>query len=170
MSAATGSHTTQHTSKIAWGWWILFFLGLFVAIVSIIVWMGATNAADGDPLLENPGALVLALISGVTSIAALVIPKLSAIGNNTAQTAQHVVNSHTERNMRDDIDELKRGVDSLIILAKSQGQRLSDQSRDILGIRQELGQIRQTERDQWEAIEDTDRKIRGNRRGERNTK
>lgn len=161
----TGSHPT-HKTKIRWWWWALFLGGLLVSMASAIIWVGSLNTADGDPLLENPGALLSTLIGGVTSIVGIIVGKLNAIGGDTAQTKNHVVNSHGDIILRDDLDEIKSDMKRVLHIQATQGVDLSDMRRDMLGVREELSQIRKTEREQWDAIEETASKVRGNR-GER---
>lgn len=152
-STTTGSHQTQHSNRIWPGWWVLAGIGalIAVAIVGVALWASARSGREIDP-----NQILLALIALIGSLGALIVPKLNAVGKNTSQTAEHVVNSHTQKNLRDDIDELLR-----IVRLLQQGQQY--QGRDIVGLREEIGQLRQSERAQWDAIESTDRRRRQNK-------
>lgn len=148
----TGAHQT-HTSKIRWWWWVLSGSLAFVGFVALVLWLSATNNPQGKPWLENPTSLVIALLALVGSLISVLVPKLSRINTNSAQTAQHVVNSHSGRILRDDIDQIKTMLGHVADTQLHQG-------RDILGMREELGQIRGAQREQWQAIEDTNSKLR----------
>lgn len=148
----TTTHTTAHSSKISWVWWVFAGVGLIVTVGIVGVALFVSLRSD-RPL--DPNQVMLALIALLGSLGALIVPKLNAVGKNTSQTAEHVVNSHTKTILRDDIDEIKRmGVSTAARMGQLE-QAMSHQSRDIIGIRQEIGQIRQIERDQWDAIEST---------------
>ena len=148
----TGSHQTQHSNRIGWGWWLAAGVGLLVAVAVVGV---ALTAALRSGREIDPNQIMLALIALLGSLGAVIIPKLNAVGKNTSQTAEHVVNSHSQKNLRDDIDEIKRIVKATDSRLAGVEQMQGYQARDILGIRQEIGQIRQGERDQWDAIENT---------------
>ncbi|KYJ99334.1 hypothetical protein [Microbacterium sp. CH1] len=64
--------------------------------------------------------------------------------------------------LRDDIDEIRRSVKATDSRLYGVEQTQNFQARDILGIREEIGQIRTSERDQWDAIETTADKRRQN--------
>lgn len=157
-TTATGSHHAAHSSRIGWGWWLTAIVGITVAVAVVGVALFASLRSGRE---IDPNQVMLALIALLGSLGAVIIPKLNAVGKNTSQTAEHVANSHTT-NLRDDIDEIKRIVKATDsrIYGVEQTQRF--QARDILGIRQEIGQIRETERDQWDAIENTASRNRHN--------
>lgn len=152
---------TSHPSsrrRSLW-WWVLFAVGVALVLFGMVAWLGGQIAPDGESYLRDPDAIILAIIGGLVSFGSLLAPKLQKIETQTSATRNHVVNSH-ERNLRDDIDEL---------LAHSRHhsakfQRIEDvlanQGKDIFGIREEIGQLRRTEREQWEAIEKTGAKRR----------
>lgn len=152
----TGSHPTQHSNKIWVGWRVLAGIGGGVA-VAIVVAALVASLRSGHEI--DSTAVMLALIALLSGIAALVVPKLNAVGKNTSQTAEHVANSHTT-NLRDDIDEIKRISLATAARMGQLEQTMSYQAQDMLGIRQEIGSLRKTERDQWDAIENTDRRQR----------
>lgn len=147
----TSTHQTQHSNRIARVWWVVAAIGggSAVAIVTVALVASLRSGREIDP-----NQIMLALIALLGSLGALIVPKLNAVGRNTSQTAEHVANSHTT-NLRDDIDEIKRIVKATDSRLYGVEQMQSYQARDILGIRQEIGQIRQGERDQWDAIENT---------------
>lgn len=129
--------------------------GGLVAIISLVIWWGGSPAPDGTPWITDPDKIILAIVGGFVALVSPVIPILLGIWKDTAATTEHVVNSHSDAILRDDIDEL-------LTLARSTERRvgrlesISDQQgKDVLGIRDEIGQIRRTERDQWDAIERT---------------
>ena len=154
----TGTHHTQHSNKISWGWWVTAIVGLSVA-VAVAVALIASLRSERE---IDPNQVMLALIALLGSLGAVIIPKLNAVRKNTSQTAEHVVNSHSSTILRDDIDEIKRIVKATDSRLYGVEQTQNFQARDILGIRQEIGQIRQTERDQWDAIESTANRKRQN--------
>lgn len=151
----TGSHPTVHSNRIAWGWWLVAGVG---GAVTLAIVVGAVFGALRSGREIDPNTMFGALLTFLATIAALIVPKLNAVGKNTSQTAEHVVNSHSQTNLRDDIDVLKRGIERIAEVQEHQGS-------DIRGMRAEIGQIRKTERDQWDAIESTAGKLR--QRGDR---
>lgn len=158
-STTTGIHQTQHSNRIGWGWWVVAAIGGAVA-VAIVGAALIASLRSGHEI--DSTAVMLALIALLSGIAALVVPKLNAVGRNTSETAEHVSNSHST-NLRDDIDEIKRISLATAARMGQLEQTMSYQARDMLGIRDELGQIRKSERDQWDAIENTDRRQRQNK-------
>jgi len=156
---STATHPTQHTSKIGWGWWLAAIVGAAVAVAVVVVALVASLRSGRE---IDPNQVMLALIALLSSLGAVIIPKLNAVGKNTSQTAEHVVNSHSSRILRDDIDEIKRIVKATDSRLYGVEQTQNFQARDILGIRDEIGQIRKSERDQWDAIETTAGKRRQN--------
>jgi flagellar motor component MotA len=156
-SGVTGPHQTQHSNRIGWGWRVGAGVGLLVAVAVVVVSLIAALRSGRE---IDPNQIMLALIALLGSLGALIVPKLNAVGKNTSQTAEHVVNSHSQKNLRDDIDEIKRLSHATAARLTSIEAVQSHQSRDILGLRQEIGQIRQSERDQWDAIESTASKTR----------
>lgn len=158
-STATQSHPARHSSRIGWGWWLTAIVGLSVAVAVVAVALFASLRSGRE---IDPNQVILALIALLGSLGAVIIPKLNAVGKNTSQTAEHVVNSHSSTILRDDIDEIKRIVKATDSRLYGVEQTQNFQARDILGIRQEIGQIRQTERDQWDAIESTASRKRQN--------
>ncbi|MGO4488139.1 hypothetical protein [Microbacterium sp. 2RAF4] len=150
--AVAEGHQTTHSNRIGWGWWLTAIVGLSVAVAVVAVALIASLRSGRE---IDPNQVMLALIALLGSLGAVIIPKLNAVGKNTSQTAEHVVNSHSQKNLRDDIDEIKRIVKATESRMHGVEQSQNFQARDILGIRQEIGQIRQTERDQWDAIEST---------------
>lgn len=160
--STTGSHQTQHSNRIGWGWWLTAIVGLSVAVAVVAVALFASLHSGRE---IDPNQVMLALIALLSSLGAVIIPKLNSVGKNTSQTAEHVVNSHSSTILRDDIDdidEIKRIVTATDRRIYGVEQTQTHQALDILGIRQEIGQIRQTERDQWEAIESTASRKRQN--------
>lgn len=157
---AGGAHQIQHSSKIAWGWWLAATLGTAVAVAVVTVALIASLRSGRE---IDPNQVMLALIALLGSLGAVVIPKLNAVGKNTSQTAEHVVNSHSSTILRDDIDEIKRIVIATDSRLYGLERTQNFQARDILGIREEIGQIRRSERDQWDAIETTASKRRQNK-------
>ncbi|MFK4760289.1 hypothetical protein ACI3KS_05075 [Microbacterium sp. ZW T5_45] len=153
----TGTHQTQHSNRIARVWWVVAAIGggIAVAIVGVALVASLRSGREIDP-----NQIMLALIALLGSLGALIVPKLNAVGKNTSETAEHVVNSHTQKNLRDDIDEVLQIVKATATRMTGIEETQRFQSRDILGIRQEIGQIRQSEREQWDAIETTDRRTR----------
>ncbi|WP_126893391.1 hypothetical protein [Microbacterium sp. HSID17254] len=156
---ATGAHQTQHSSKIGWGWWLAATVGAAVAVAVVVVALVASLRSGRE---IDPNQVMLALIALLSSLGVVIIPKLNAVGKNTSQTAEHVVNSHSSTILRDDIDEIKRIVKATDSRLAGLEQTQNFQARDILGIREEIGQIRKSERDQWDAIETTAGKRRQN--------
>lgn len=134
-------------------WIILAVVFGIVFVFSLIIWLGSARTDDGDPIIQDAGPILTAVVSGLFALAAVIIPILLKIRSSTSKTEEHVVNSHGSTILRDDIDELKRGISSIITVQRQQG-------KDILGIRDELGSLRQTDRQQWEALEDTAAMIR----------
>lgn len=158
-STATENHHTAHSNRIGWGWWAVAIVGISIAVAVVGVALFASLRSGRE---IDPNQVMLALIALLGSLGAVIVPKLNAVGKNTSQTAEHVVNSHSEKNLRDDIDEIKRIVKATESRMQGVEQSQNYQARDILGIRQEIGQIRQIERDQWDAIEDTASRNRQN--------
>jgi len=156
---ATGNHHAAHSNRIGWGWWVVAIVGISVAVAVVGVALFASLRSGRE---IDPNQVMLALIALLGSLGAVIVPKLNAVGKNTSQTAEHVVNSHSQKNLRDDIDEIKRIVKATESRMHGVEQSQNYQARDILGIRQEIGQIRQTERDQWDAIESTANRKRQN--------
>ncbi|MBW9118895.1 hypothetical protein JNB63_02185 [Microbacterium trichothecenolyticum] len=151
MSAEGATPPRPRTPPI---WWVVFSVGLLVALAGAIVWLGATNAPSGDrPLIENPGGIIALLIGGVTSTAALIIPKLNTIRDATAATQHHVVNDHGDRVLRDDLDELLR-------IARSTEARVGAVENvqktlvsDIGGLREENRNDRRADADRFSLLE-----------------
>jgi len=158
-TTATGSHHAAHSNRIGWGWWLTAIVGITVAVAVVAVALFASLRSGRE---IDPNQVMLALIALLGSLGAVIIPKLNAVGKNTSQTAEHVVNSHSSTILRDDIDEIKRIVTATDRRIYGVEQTQTHQAQDILGIRQEIGQIRQIERDQWNAIEDTASRNRQN--------
>ncbi|WP_455904733.1 hypothetical protein [Microbacterium sp.] len=156
---ATANHHTAHSNRIGWGWWVVAIVGISVAVAVVGVALFASLRSGRE---IDPNQVMLALIALLGSLGAVIVPKLNAVGKNTSQTAEHVVNSHSQKNLRDDIDEIKRIVKATDYRIYGVEQSQGFQARDILGIRQEIGQLRQTERDQWDAIESTANRKRQN--------
>lgn len=156
---ATGDHHTAHSNRIGWGWWVVAIVGILVAVAVVGVALFASLRSGRE---IDPNQVMLALIALLGSLGAVIVPKLNAVGKNTSQTAEHVVNSHSQKNLRDDIDEIKRIVQATDNRIYGVEQSQIFQARDILGIRQEIGQLRQIERDQWDAIENTANRERQN--------
>ena len=89
------------------------------------------------------------------TITSPLLPTLRSISKDTAATTHHVVNSHGDRVLRDDLDRVLSKLDDMSADVRDVRDTQRSQGRDILGLREEIGQIRQTERDQWAAIEET---------------
>lgn len=142
--------SSPHTprSRISPWWWVVSIVGGLVCVIALVVWLGGSPAPDGGPWLAEPDKIVLAIIAGFIGLASPVVPLLLGIRKDTAATTEHVVNSHGGTIMRDDLDEIKE-------IVKSVRAEQREQRRDIQGLRAEIGQIRQAERDQWDAIERT---------------
>ena len=145
-------------------WLVLAVILALFAVGSIIVWLGTQHSSDGSPLIQDAGGLLGAIVAALGAIAAAAIPTLRKIQASTQKTEEHVVNSHGATNLRDDIDDIKAGISAIAHAQEEQGKVQREQGKDILGLRQEIGQIRKTERDQWEAIEDTAASIRRRRK------
>lgn len=88
-------------------WWVLSGGGAFVAIIALVAWFGGNPAPDGTPWLDQPDAVILAIIGGVVTMLTPIIPALAGIRRETSATAHHVVNDHGNKNLREDIDEIK---------------------------------------------------------------
>lgn len=154
---AISGHHDRHSNRIGWGWWLGAGMGVLVTVAIVAVALFASLRSGRE---IDPNQIMLALIALLGSLGAVIIPKLNAVGKNTSQTAEHVVNSHSETILRDDIDEIKRIVKATDLRIYGVEQTQNFQARDILGIREEIGQIRKSERDQWDAIESTAGKSR----------
>ncbi|MDR7113876.1 hypothetical protein J2X03_003778 [Microbacterium trichothecenolyticum] len=128
-------------------WWVLFAVGLLVAAAGAVVWLGATNAPGGRPLIENPGGIIAVLVGGVLSLTAVIIPKLNSIRDATAATQHHVVNDHGDRVLRDDMDELLR-------IARSTERRVEAVEGAQRGLSADIGGLRQENRDDRRAESD----------------
>lgn len=80
--------------------WIVVVVGV-AGFIGAIIWLGATPAPripnGSRTLLENPGAIVVAIISAIAVLGAPVVAKLSAV-------QRQVQNSHSV-NLRDDLDD-----------------------------------------------------------------
>ena len=153
--------TATKTPRSPW-WWVLFASGALLVVIGLVAWLCGQIAPDGTTYLRDPDAIILAVIGGAASITALVIPKLKAIETQTCATTEHVVNSHGSRILREDIDELlaharhhSTRMKFMEDRQEQMAQRQEQQGRDMLGIRDEIGQLRRSEREQWDAIENT---------------
>lgn len=159
----TGGHSVYKARISPW-WWALAGAGALVMVVSLILWLGAAKNEAGKPWIDSPTPIVVAIIAGMSSIGAVVIPKLQAIGNNTSQTAEHVVNSHTGTILRDDVDKVLRKLDDLAGGMQQMQKVQGLQQQDMILFREELGQFRKSDHAQWAEIESTAGKLR--QRGE----
>jgi hypothetical protein len=140
--------------RISWWWWAASLAGGAVFLIGVVAWLGTLrDPSSGDPWLPVPILVALLGLGGV--IGSPLLGWLRQIGASTAATEEHVVNSHGGTIMRDDVDEIKDAVkDTVRRLARVEAAQ-EQQGKDILGMREEIGQIRRSERDQWEAIEQT---------------
>ncbi len=134
-------------------WWVASIVGLVVVLVGLVAWLAMLRTPTGERWLTEPVLIIVA--GGLVGVGSPVLGSILRISSSVAATEEHVVNSHSTRNLRDDIDEL-------LALARSTEQRVGSveqaqerHGRDILGIRDEIGQLRRTEREQWAAIEQT---------------
>ena len=135
--------------------WIVSSVGALVFVIGIIAWLGGMHDPHGNPWIDNPDAIIIALIGAVGIAIPPLVTNLRQIRRGVESTRDHVVNSHTDRNLRDDIDTILRKIDSLTGRVSDISELQRDQGKDIRGLREEVGQIRQIERDQWAAIETT---------------
>lgn len=144
---ATGGGSTPTRPRTPPIWWVVFAVGLLVAAVGAIVWLGATNAPAGRPLVENPGGIIVALIGGAVSLSALIVPKLNSIRDATAATQHHVVNDHGDRVLRDDLDKAIRLIEGVATQVAQVRKTQADHGRDIGGMRADVRQLREVDRD-----------------------
>lgn len=80
--------------------------------------------------------------------------KVNHMRSDTAATKEQVQNSH-KTNLRDDIDGMARDIRT-VLRGQGRHENLIDTlTKDVGGLRDEMGHIRQVEREQWKAIEDT---------------
>lgn len=91
-------------------------LGLVIFISGIVI-LGALNDADGDPLLQDPGAVIVAIIGATAVLLTPVIPWLlklernsEIIKENTIAAREQLENDHRDEqgnqiNMRYDLDQ-----------------------------------------------------------------
>ncbi|KQR97703.1 MAG: DUF2746 domain-containing protein [Microbacterium ginsengisoli] len=143
--------TAAPRTRMNRAWWVFSAAGVLTFVISGLILLGGTPAPDGQSWLRDPDSIILQIlvvVGAVTSVAAPAAGKLQRIGTGVEKTVDHVVNSHGGTILRDDIDELK----DLVRAVRSEQKQ---QRQDILGIREEIGQIRKSERDQWNAIETT---------------
>ncbi len=98
--------------------WVFLVLGL-IAMFGSIVWLGALDDNDGQPLIENPGAVLIAAFGLVSAVLSLVLPQV-------VQIKRHVENGHRDAEgkplaLRDDLDgkhvELLRDIQELTRIA-----------------------------------------------------
>lgn len=98
------------------------------------------------------------LVAGLGILVARTNARVKSVEQATTRTIEQVSNSHGT-NLRDDIDKINRnvtaGFESVDRTLKDHGNHLNNHSKDIRGMRDEIGQIRQVQRDQWAIIEDT---------------
>jgi len=137
-------------------WWIVSAAGVLTFLISGLILLGGTRAPDGESWLRDPDSIILQIlvvVGAIISVGAPAAGKLQRIGTGVEKTVDHVVNSHGGTILRDDIDELKD-------LVKAVRAEQKQQRDDIIGIREEIGQIRRSERDQWNAIENTANRTR----------
>lgn len=139
-------------------WWVLFGVGLIVAAVGAIVWLGATNGPGGRALVENPGGIIAVLVGGVLSVTAVIIPKLNSIRDATAATQHHVVNDHGDRVLRDDLDKAIRLIEGVSQQVTQVIRTQNEHGNDIGGMRAEVRQLRDVDRDNGRDIAE----VRGN--------
>lgn len=75
--------------------WVGLIVGL-LALVGGIIWLGATHDADGQDLIENPGAVLVAVLGTFTAA-------ISVLGPSLRRIDKQVSNTH-DINLRDDLD------------------------------------------------------------------
>lgn len=100
---------TAGTRRAGRGWWIVAAgLGIVVLFCVGIIWAGAMNDGDGNPLIENPGTVLVGLFSLIGGLGAALIakvtPPLKVITDN-------VQNDHKDEDgkpilLRDDQDRM----------------------------------------------------------------
>lgn len=98
------------------------------------------------------------LVAALGVLVARTNKRVKSVEEATTKTNEQVSNSHGT-NLRDDIDKISRnltaGFESVDRVLKDHGNRLDNHGKDIRGIRDEISQIRQVQRDQWNAIDVT---------------
>lgn len=88
-------------TPLAWAGVITSVVVLAVGVG--IVWVGTLNDADGDPLIADPGGVLIAIIGAISLVAAAAIPLLR-------QMLSHLENDHKDAEgkplgLRDDLDD-----------------------------------------------------------------
>lgn len=138
---------------------MVFAVGLLVAAAGATVWLGATDAPAGRPLVENPGGIIVGLIGGAVSLTALIIPRLNNIRDATAATQHHVVNDHGDRVLRDDLDRAIQLMEGVAKQVSQIRRTQTDHGRDIGGIRADVRQLRDVDRDNGRDIAEVRRTV-----------
>lgn len=131
-------------TPLAW----LVVVGGIVGFIVGVVWLGATPAPQASSsmrmLLENPGAIIVAIISAIAVLGTPVVAKLTAV-------QREVQNSH-KTNLRDDLDEkhddLLAQLGTVIASQATIIATQEDHGRDIGGLRGELRQLREVDTQQ----------------------
>lgn len=116
--------------------WAVVVVGVF-GFVGAVFWLAQTPAPEsGSALGDNPAAAIIAIASLLTAI-------FTPIVNNLVAVRKQVQNSH-ETNLRDDLDDKHDETSSLLrqILATQK-----EHGGAIVGIRQDLRQLRVVDRD-----------------------
>ena len=128
-------------------WWAAAGILAVVTISCLgIVWAGAANDGDGNPLIETPGAVIIGLLATVGSLGSAAIAKL---GPAVSAIKENVQNDHKKADgtplfLRDDLDDKH---DMLI-------SALMELRRDIGGLRQEARDDRRAAADRERATAD----------------
>ncbi|MDR2294674.1 MAG: hypothetical protein LBE05_05670 [Microbacterium sp.] len=86
-----------HRAKVT-VWWSAFGVCVLVVVICVgILIAGMILRDDGDPLIDDPGAVLVGFMAMVGAVLAFVAPKL--------ETIRHQVQNSHKTNLRDDLDD-----------------------------------------------------------------
>lgn len=145
-----------HTRKKnrAKGWWAAFASFAAVLLVcALIVFIAFLKDADGNAIIENPGAVLVGFFALVGTIGTGVIAKLAPLQSGLDVIQQNVQNDHTKPDgtpliMRDDLDDKHEEI--LTVLKEFQREI----KRDIGGLREENRNDRKATNDRFDSVEE----------------
>lgn len=127
-----------------------------VGMLAVIIVLGTIDDANGDPLLDTPGAAFVQTIATAGLVAAAVLPLLrrtqkdaSAAKADAAVAREHVANDHFDEegkpiNMRVDLDDFRNEMRELITtqlagLREHTDTQFDGIRSDMRGVRRDVG-------------------------------
>lgn len=125
--------------------WAWVALGIaMLGLLGSIVWLGAANDGDGDPLIENPGAVVVATLSLISGVLAILVPRLTRIDK--------AVNNHHDTNLRDDLT-------LVLTIVERVEKRVSGTARDVGRLTGRVNYIQQRVDGVIDAVDDLEKTL-----------